>query len=149
MKEIFCLIFCFTFSLVSFCQTRNDVNVIRKLNIANAVNLVKRDTVALAEYVSKDFLVNRPGGKIGYGLDEIIKGIRDGRVYLQFDVVTDTVYFINKKTAISMGGETVAYAMQGEKGSAPIKRRFTNFWIFKKGRWILAARHSAILCSDK
>ena len=41
--------------------------------------------------------------KVAFGEGGILTSMRSGRVkYVQFEVMTDTVYFINKNTALSM-----------------------------------------------
>jgi hypothetical protein len=147
MKKVVLLSTLITASSMLFSQKKNDQKAIQQLDIYNGLNLVERDTHALKEYVANDFILNPPGGKISYGRDRIVKGIREGKLYLQFDVVTDTVYFPNKKTAISMGSETAVYGAQGQTPGAPMHRRYTNFWVWQKGKWWLRARHSSLLCN--
>jgi ketosteroid isomerase-like protein len=147
MHRILLLIFGCSFTLLSTAQNKSNVDIIRQMDQYNGLILIKRDTASLLNYVSKDFLLTPPSGTLSYGVDRIVKGIREGRLYLQFDVVTDTVYLLEKNTAISMGSETVSYGLQGQQPVAPIKRRYTNIWKREKGKWMLKARHSSLICN--
>ena len=140
----------FFFVILSFLVVRAQDKdaLIRQLDQHNAATLVKNDTIALKHYLASDFLLNTSGNRISFGAERILYAIRERRnSYVRFEVVTDTVYFINKKTAISMGSETAVV------GSGPLKdqvqkRRYTNVWIKRRGNWKLKARHSSLICNS-
>lgn len=116
--------------------------LIRQLDQHNAAVLVRNDTVALVKYLSPDFLLNTSGNTVSFGAGRIVAAIRSGRVrYTRFEVVTDTVCFPQKHTAISMGSETAATGSGGT-----VQRRYTNIWIREGRSWKLKARHSSIIC---
>ena len=123
--------------------------IIRQLDQHNAATLVINDTVAFKKYLAMDFLLNSSGNKISFGGERILSLMRTGRLkYVQFDVVTDTVYFFNKNTAISMGSEMAVSAGEGQLKDQLQKRRYTNFWVKEKNVWKLKARHSSIICAN-
>lgn len=95
-------------------QKSNSERDIRQMDRHNASTLVNNDTTALIQFLTEDFLLNTSGNRVSFGANQIISAIRSGRIrYLRFDVVSDTVYFINKKTAISMGSETAVFGSEG------------------------------------
>ena len=142
------IFFLFGFSDI-LSQPDKNQTIIMELDKHNAVTLVKNDTTSLKKYLSKDFLINGSNNKISTGDHWIISAIKNGRIhYTQFDVVTDTVYFINKKTAVSMGTETVMSGSEGPLKNVLQKRRYTNIWINEKTGWKLKSRHSSIICSN-
>jgi len=134
--------------LITTAQDNNKDALIRQLDQHNAATLVKNDTTALKQYLAADFLLNSSRNGISFGAERILSSIREGRTnYVRFEVVTDTVYFINKKTAISMGSE-IAVVGAGPLKDQAQKRRYTNIWIREKGSWKLKARHSNIICNN-
>lgn len=145
----FLLFLCFLLlAYAAGAQTKDAL--IRALDRHNADVLVRNDTAALQVYLAPDFLLNTSGNTVSFGAGRIVAAIRSGRLrYTRFEVVTDTVYFPKKRTAISMGSETAVFGSEGPLQGAVQKRRYTNIWV-KEGRtWKLKARHSSIICQEK
>ena len=130
-------------------QTTQEETHIRQLDQHNAATLVKNDTVALKKYLAEDFLLNGSSNRVSFGGERILSSMRSGRLkYVQFDVVTDTVYFINKNSAISMGSERAVSGSEGPLKDQLQNRRYTNFWVKENNVWKLKARHSSIICAN-
>lgn len=148
MRKLFLLFLSFVIVLFAHSQHKDPSAVIRDLDQLNATTLVKRDTATLKQYLAEDFLLNPPANKISFGSGRVVSALSEGRTfYVRFEVVTDTVYFINKKTAISMGGETATFGSEGPLKGIELKRRYTNIWVKKNRKWHLKARHSNVICN--
>lgn len=148
MQKTFFFIFVLASTLLVYSQSRDKADLIRRLDQYNAQTLVKRDTAALKQYLAGDFLLNPPSNKISFGSGPVISAMREGRTfYVRFEVTTDTVYFINRKIAVSMGGETAVFGSEGPLKGVELKRRYTNIWIKDKKKWKLKARHSNLICN--
>ena len=149
MKKIVACLSCILIACMAVAQNHHAEVQIRKMDQHNAATLVANDTAALKKYLAPNFLLNTSGNRISSGSEQIISSIGSGRIhYEKFEVVTDTVYFINKKTAISMGSETAVSGSKGPLKGVIQKRRFTNCWVKEKNTWMLKARHSSIICSN-
>lgn len=147
MKNIFTSFLVMLILHDTHAQSKRGDAVIRKLDQVNAATLVSNDTIKLKEYLADDFLLNSSNNKISFSAERILSSLRTGQMrYLRFDVVTDTVYYINNLTAISMGTETTVYGNDGPLKGVAQKRRYTNIWTAEKNVWKLKARHSSSIC---
>ena len=137
-----------SFGSLSGLTQQNKEMAIRNMDRHNAETLVKKDTTELKRYLAKDFLLNGSNNKVSFGDERIISAIKNGRFrYKQFDVVTDTIYFISENTAISMGSETAVFENEDPLNELVQKRRYTNIWIREKDGWKLKSRHSSLVCN--
>lgn len=117
---------------------------IRKLEQEEVDALLRGDLAALQAHWAEDYTVNNP-------FNQVVKAsrgpIRAGTLtYSSFVREIESV-LIHGNTVIVMGRETVV-----PKGSSPdagktIRRRFTNVWMKRKGKWLLTARHASVICS--
>jgi hypothetical protein len=57
---------------------------------------------------------------------------------------------IQENVVITMGYETFVFKDDTPEAKAgqPIKRRFTNVWMNKNGKWLQIARHASIICAQ-
>jgi len=51
-------------------------------------------------------------------------------------------------TVIVMGSEVVTPAQGAPRAGQTIRRRFTNIWMKRKGKWWLTARHANVICEN-
>jgi ketosteroid isomerase-like protein len=114
---------------------------IRKLDIAHADAVLRGDLVALDKLWTEDFKVNNP-------FNEIDKAdrIRTGAVTYSSFVREPEAILIHGDTVIVMGGETVVPAGNSPDAGKTIKRRYTNIWMMREGKWRLVARHASVIC---
>jgi ketosteroid isomerase-like protein len=119
---------------------------IRKLDLAEAQAILKKDFRALDELSSADFTTNSPRGEIVKG-KEALKGlIRTGVIdYASFVREIETV-LIHDKTAVTMGRETIVMGEKTPQKGQTVRRRYTNIWIKRNGKWLLTARHANVIC---
>lgn len=115
---------------------------IGKLDLAHAQAILNKNTAALRTLIADDATTNHPTNKIVKERDGILELIRNGTInYASFERVQDEFLFF-KNTVIVMGHETLTMADSG----ATVKRRYTNFWMKRDGRWKLVVRHAHVLC---
>ncbi len=139
------------FPTVIYAQNRENRNEtleqqIRRLDLSEAEAILKKDFRVLDELSSNDFTTNSPRNEIVRGKEALKELIRRGVVdYASFVREIETV-LIHGKTVITMGLETVVMSQNSPQKGQTIKRRFTNVWMKRNGKWLLTARHASIIC---
>ena len=122
---------------------------IRKLEQAVITAILTSDTNTLKQVWAPEFLVNNPRNSISINRDAVLQTHKAGMInYSSFERVIEQVQF-QKNIVITMGQETFISRtdIPGAKAGQPYKRRFTNIWKKKKGRWQQIARHASIICN--
>lgn len=116
---------------------------IRKLDLAHADAVLRGDSAALDKLWTEDFRVNNP-------FNEIDKAdrIRTGVVTYSSFVREPEAILVHGDTVIVMGRETVVPKGTSPEAGKTIKRRYTNIWMKRKGRWRLVARHASVICQN-
>lgn len=121
---------------------------IRRLDVAEAEGLLRKDVAALEELWAEDFTVNNPRNGISDGRQAVMALIRSGVIdYASFDRVVEAMLF-HGDTVISMGMETIKPVGKAPFAGQTVRRRFTHFWMKRDGRWLLTARHANVICQD-
>lgn len=111
--------------------------------------ILNADTNTLKKLWAPEFLVNNPRGRITASLDSVLLLQKNNFIsYSVFERNIEAIQF-HKKFVVTMGNEIFIskYDTPGVKAGQSYKRRFTNIWIKKKGRWQQIARHASIICS--
>jgi ketosteroid isomerase-like protein len=138
-------------SLSGQSPTKEDDKVseeVRRIDRAEAAAVLAGDGPALEKVWAEDFIVNAPNNQVTKGRKETLQRVKDGLLdYESFDRKVEAVA-IHGDTAIVMGEETVK-----PKGKAPfagqtVRRRFTNIWMKRDGRWQLTARQATIISKE-
>jgi uncharacterized protein (TIGR02246 family) len=118
---------------------------IRKLDLAEAKAILQKDFQALDTLCAEDFTVNNPRGEISKGREAVKELIRSGVVnYASFVREIETV-LIHENTVIVMGRETIVSAANTPQAGQAVRRRYTNIWMKRKGKWLLTARHANVI----
>ncbi len=149
-KYNFLLMLLFSPSL-GIAQSQSKIEMeIRRLEqeIVNAI--LKADTIHLKQLWAEEFLVNNPRSSITSSLDSVIALQRKNLLnYSVFERTIEAIQFY-KKFVITMGNETFVARNDtpGVKAGQTYKRRFTNIWMRKKGKWRQVARHASIICQQ-
>ena len=118
---------------------------IRKLDAEQADAILRKDSEALDRLCAEDFTVNSPRHELVKGRDALKDLLRDGTIdYASFTREVETI-LIYEKTAVVMGRETIVTTPGAAQAGQSLQRRFTNVWIRRGGRWLLAARHASII----
>jgi ketosteroid isomerase-like protein len=121
---------------------------IRKLDRAEADGLLRKDVGVLENLWAEDFTVNNPRNGISNGRKEVVALIRNGIIdYSSFVREVETMLF-HGDTVIVMGLETIKPVGSAPFAGQTVRRRFTHFWMKKKGKWHLTARHANVICQN-
>ena len=122
----------------------NSETAIRKLEDEQREAFLKKDTSALYNLFSPDFVVQAPTNRITT-LQQLKALIRSGEVDMEaFERVTEKITFI-ENIAIAMGNETLKPTGKMPNAGKTVKRRYTNIWMKNKNTWQLVARQSTIV----
>jgi len=114
---------------------------IRKLDLAHAAAILRGDLAALDKLWTEDFIVNNPFNEI-----DKANRIRSGAVTYSSFIREPEAITIHGNTVIVMGRETAVPKGDSPDAGKTIKRRYTNIWMKREGRWRLVARHASVIC---
>lgn len=118
---------------------------IRKLEQAEVDDLLQNDLAAMEKLWADDYTVNNPRNEVGKASEgPIHAGVR---TYSSFVREVERV-LIHGNTIIVMGRETVVPKGNSPDAGQTIKRRFTNIWMRRSGKWLLTARHANVICQN-
>jgi ketosteroid isomerase-like protein len=121
---------------------------IRKLEHEETEAVLRSDIPALEKMWAEDFTVNNPQNQISRGRKEVFDRVRAGLInYSAFVRQVEEIKFYGD-TVIVMGSEVVTPAQGSARAGQTIRRRFTNIWMKRKGKWWLTARHASIICEN-
>ncbi len=136
-------------NLLSGAQsTAKTESEIRKLEQTVVTAILNADTTMLKQVWAPEFLVNNPRNNISANRDAVMQTQKAGMIdYSSFERVIEQIQF-QKDIVITMGHETFVSRndIPGAKAGQTYKRRFTNIWMKKKGKWQQIARHASIIC---
>ena len=118
---------------------------IRKLDMAQADAVLRGDIAALDKLWPKDFAVNSPFNLVA---TSDTSRVRAGTLTFSSFVREIEQVLMHGKTVIVMGRETVVPSGTSPDAGKTLRRRFTNIWMKKKGRWWMVARHANIICQN-
>ncbi len=127
-------------------EKKNDTleQEIRKLDLAEADAILRGDFAALNKLLAEDFTVNNPRNEIAKGREAVFTLIRNGTINYSSFVREPETFLFYKNTVVVMGLETIK-----PTGTEQIvRRRYTNIWMKKKGKWLLTARHANVICPN-
>ena len=118
-----------------------DETLIRKLEEAARVAILKGDTLELANLMSKKIVVQNPENAI-VGFHQIMGRIKSGKInYSIFERQIDNIAFVNNM-AIVMGMEKIIPQGDSQNAGKTVMRRFTNIWTQENNVWKLTARQA-------
>ncbi|MBK7560753.1 MAG: nuclear transport factor 2 family protein [Chitinophagaceae bacterium] len=121
---------------------------IRALEQTGAKAILKGDTNTLKQLWAPEFLVNTPRNEVTGTRDSILLIQKAGMIdYSIYEKVIERMQF-QKNIVITMGHETLVSRNDtpAAKAGQVYKRRFTNIWMKKNGKWQQIARHASIIC---
>lgn len=121
---------------------------IRKLEQQENDAVLHSDIPALEKLWAEDFTVNNPQSQISRGRKEVLDRVRAGLInYTAFVRQIEEIKYYGD-TVIVMGSEVVTPAQGAPRAGQAVRRRFTNIWMKRKGKWLLAARHANVICEN-
>lgn len=121
---------------------------IRLLEQTVVTAILTADTNTLKNVWAPEFLVNNPRNKITGNRDSVLISQKAGMIdYSTFERIIERIQ-IQKNIVTTMGYEIFVSRrdIPEAKAGQTYKRRFTNIWMKKKGRWQQIARHASIIC---
>ena len=119
---------------------------IRKLDRTESEAVLRNDLVALEKLWAEDFTVNSPRNQISKGRKEVFELIRAGIVKYSSFVREIEAILVHGDTVIVMGLETVKPIGNAQGVGQTLRRRYTNIWMKRQGRWQVTARHANVIC---
>ena len=118
---------------------------IRKLDSAVVAAVLASDVSALTKYCAEDLVVNAPNNQVVMGRESVLTKVRAGILdYASFECDVEAVE-VYGDVAVLMGLETVKPRGKAPLAGQTVRRRFTNIWLMRDGRWQLTARQSTII----
>ncbi|HJR15226.1 MAG TPA: nuclear transport factor 2 family protein [Gemmatimonadales bacterium] len=125
----------------------DDEAAIRLLEERGKSGVLNRDTLALMQVWSENFMVNAPANRVSPNRHVVFDLLRQGVInYSSFESTIEHVR-IDGDLAIVMGAETVRPIGKAPLAGQIVRRRFTHVWRKESGGWRLIARHSNIIPS--
>jgi hypothetical protein len=147
-KFIFLIAFAISTLSISAQDNSKIEAEIRGLEQRGQAAILSGDTNTLKELWAPEFLVNTPRNQATGTRDSILLIQKAGMIdYTTFEKVIERMQF-QKNLVITMGRETIVPKndIPGMKAGQTYKRRFTNIWMKKEGKWQQVARHASIIC---
>ena len=147
-KYIFPIAFTIT-ALATNAQDNSKTDAeIRRLEKIVVSAILNADTNTLKKVWAPEFLVNNPKNDISGNRDSVLLTQKAGMInYSSFERNIERMQF-QKNIVITMGYEIFISRndIPGAKAGQAYKRRFTNIWMKKTGKWQQIARHASIIC---
>ena len=147
-KYLFLIAFSIS-TLSIFAQDNSKTEAeIRELEQTGAKAILNGDTNTLKQLWAPEFLVNTPRNEITGTRDSILLIQKAGMIdYNTYEKVIERMQF-QENIVITMGHETLVSRNNtpAAKAGQIYKRRFTNIWMKKNGKWQQIARHASIIC---
>lgn len=133
------------FGQVAAQDNETTERTIRALEQAEVDALLRGDLEGVARLWADDYTVNNPRNEVGRAAEGPIRA--GTRTYASFVREVERV-LLHGETVIVMGSETVVPSGRSPDAGQTIRRRFTNVWMTRDGRWLLVARHANVVCQD-
>jgi ketosteroid isomerase-like protein len=116
---------------------------IRKLDLKEADAVLRGDFATVEQLWAEDLVVNNPFNEVvNAGTGPIRTGVL---TYVSFVREIESVQ-VHGDTIIVMGRETVVPKGNSPDAGRTIRRRYTNIWMKRAGKWLLTARHANVIC---
>lgn len=115
---------------------------IRDLDMRHAEAILKGDAAALDELMDDDVTVNHPTNRIVKEKKELLKMIKDGVIRYSAFERRPEVFLFYPNLVVVMGDETVVPAKGAPNEGKTLRRRYTNGWMYRDGKWRLTFRHA-------
>ena len=115
---------------------------IRALDLQHAEAIFKGDAAALDELMDDDVTVNHPTNRIVKEKKQLLQMVKDGVIrYTRFERRPE-VFLFYPNLVVVMGDETVVPAKGAPNEGKTLRRRYTNGWMYRDGKWRLTFRHA-------
>lgn len=149
LKTLPVLLFTIYFS-ASYGQNKKGIEgTIRNLEQQVVKAILDADSNSLKKLWDPKFIVNTPRNDIAKDRAAVLENQKIGLInYSSFERNIEGI-LIEDDVVITLGYEVFVSrtTIPGAKAGEPVKRRFTNVWKKKKGKWMQIGRHASIICS--
>lgn len=110
------------------------------------------DVSGLERLAHPNLRINAPGGRV-LTREKFLANMRNGEIAAEsFDRTAEDVS-ISGNIGLVMGRETFTPAASSELGrtygASALKRRYTNVYVWQKGRWFWLARHANVVAAAR
>ena len=132
-------------------NTRTIETEIRRLEQEVVNGILNADSILLKNVWDTGFMVNTPRNVIARNRAAVLEVQKLGMIdYSSFERIVEVIR-IENNTVITMGYEIFVSRtdIPGARAGQAVKRRFTNIWMKKKGKWVQIARHASIICGQE
>ena len=136
---------------VVYAQSTSDTAEveIRRLEAEQVEYVMNGKVAEMKKNWAADFTVNNPFNVVQ---DAATGPIQSGVLtYSKFERNIEKV-LLHDSVIIVMGNELIVPKTAPKNSShdtnQPVKRRFTNVWMRKDGKWLMIARHASNICSN-
>lgn len=106
------------------------------------------DVTGLERLAHPNLRINAPGGRV-LSREQFLENMRIGEIAAEGFQRTPEDVSISANVAVVMGRETFTPAATSELsrtfGAQPLQRRYSNIYVWQKGRWLWLARHANVL----
>ena len=121
---------------------------IRRLDLAHADAILRRDVEALKGLMAEEVTTNHPTNKVVNEREGIFRMIRDGVIDHSSFVREPEKFLLFPDMVVVMGRETLTPQGKAPRAGQTIRRRYTNIWMKHEEKWLLTVRHAHIVCPD-
>ena len=132
-------------------NTRTIETEIRRLEQEVVNGILNADSILLKNVWDTGFMVNTPRNVIARNRAAVLEVQKLGMIdYSSFERIVEEIR-IENNTVITMGYEIFVSRtdIPSARAGQAVKRRFTNIWMKKKGKWVQIARHASIICGQE
>lgn len=110
------------------------------------------DVSGLTRLAHPNLRINAPGGRV-LSREQFLANMRSGAIAAEGFERTAEDVSISGNIAVVMGREIftpVASSELGRKfGAKPLQRRYTNVYVWQRGRWLWLARQASLLPNER
>ena len=121
---------------------------IRRLEAADVAAVLNNDMAAADKLWAEDLTVNAPNNRLVRGKKAVVELKTSGTKYASFVRDIESV-LIHGDTVIVMGREIVVPTGESPDAGKTIRRRFTNVWMKRGGKWHITARQASVICQSE
>ena len=106
------------------------------------------DVTGLERLAHPNLRINAPGGRV-LTREQFLANMRSGEIAAEGFERTPEEVSVSGKVAVVMGRETFTPSPSSELGrtfgAKPLQRRYTNVYVWHRGRWLWLARQASVI----
>lgn len=143
------LLFLLSASLASPVRAQPDhASVLAALDDRQKTMVANTDMEGLASLACPDLMINAPTNRI-LTRDQVLAMMKGGQIKSEAFERTSERITVSGNVGVVMGHELFTPTLESELGKTygirPLKRRYTNIYVFESGNWCWLARHANVI----